>query len=97
MQIFKRDPGTNDPFGGLELGDEVMDTLTSFTGIIIATNQNISGCDQLCIQPPVKDGTYQDAHWFDVERIGLLSKSKVKMTARRTGADSVPPSRSPVA
>lgn len=93
MKIFRRDHGTNDPFGGLRMGDEAQDTLTGFSGIILALNQNISGCDQVALQPPLADGKYEDSRWFDVERIALIEAQKVQVTSRRTGCDTVPPSR----
>lgn len=94
-KIFKRDRGDNDAFAGLNLGDLAQDTLTGFSGLIVATNQNISGCDQIALQPPLSDGKFEDVRWFDIERIALLEERKVRFTDRRTGADTTPPSRPP--
>ncbi len=90
-RIFTRSPGTNDPFGGLDLGDTGRDSLTGFEGIVIATNRNISGCDQVALQPALKDGAFQECRWFDIERIEIVSTGTVTYTTRRTGADVTPP------
>jgi hypothetical protein len=95
LKIFTRDTGSNDPFMGLNLGDEAQDTLTGFQGIIVATNRNISGCDQIALQPTMADGKFEDSRWFDIERMALVEANKVEFTKRRTGADTSPPSRTP--
>lgn len=94
-QIFRRNRGTNDPFGGLDLGDTAKDTLTGFEGIVVATNRNISGCDQIALQPEMKDGAFQESRWFDIERIAQVEAGTVAYTDRRSGADTTPPDRTP--
>lgn len=95
FKIFRRSRGTNDPFGGLDLGDTAKDTLTGFSGIVVATNRNISGCDQVALQPEMKDGNFQESRWFDIERVALVEGGTVAYTDRRSGADTTPPDRSP--
>lgn len=97
LTVFRRDRGSNDPFGGIEMGDLAEDTLTGFKGIVIGMNRNISGCDQVSLQPATEDGKFVDPHWFDIERVRLIESGKVQFTSRRTGADVLPPTRTPVA
>ncbi|MEP5730306.1 MAG: hypothetical protein ABJL67_13170 [Sulfitobacter sp.] len=93
--IFKREHGGNDAFDGLQLGDLAKDTLTGFQGILVAANQNISGCDQVAIQPISQDGKFEDCRWFDVERVAVVDAQVVKTSDRRTGADVTPQTRTP--
>jgi hypothetical protein len=95
VKIFNRDFGLNDRFQGIQLGDEARDTLTDFKGIVVALNSNISGCDQIALQPELCDGKFEDSRWFDVERIETIQPAKVQFTQRRTGRDTIPHTRTP--
>lgn len=94
-KIFQRQISENDRWQGIELGDEVRDSLTGFAGIVVCQNSSISGCDQLAVQPPCVDGKFEESRWFDIERIELVTKGKVERAHRRTGADEYPPTRTP--
>jgi hypothetical protein len=93
FKIFKRAPSSNDRFEGIELGDKAKCTLTGFVGVVVALNSNISGCDQVALQPNCGD-EWKDSRWFDIERVDLVAKNVVQPGTRRTGLDTVPPAPS---
>lgn len=92
-KIFRRSNFANDRFDGIEIGDEAQDTLSGFSGIVVALCSHISGCDQVCLQPPAQDGTFRESQWFDVERIEVARKGAVTTSSRQTGGDVKPPKR----
>jgi hypothetical protein len=58
----------------MQFGDKVKDKITGFVGIATARCTYITGSDQVLITPPVKDdGTFQEARWFDVDRVEILT------------------------
>lgn len=94
MRIFNRNDKTNDPYEGIEMGDKVKDTLSGFTGVVLARSEHMTGCNQLYILPVSdKDNDMKDGHWFDVERIEKLKAAVIEVKPRLTGRDVPPPSR----
>jgi hypothetical protein len=97
MEIHSRKAPSNDPFMGMDLGDEVVDRITGFTGVVMAKIQYLTGCDQMQVQPKAESSMkLNDSLWFDVERLQLLSSGvvKVKAPTARAGADLPhPPAR----
>ena len=58
----------------MELGSEVQDTITGFTGILTATADYITGCTQVQVTPRVdKEGKLEKPEWFDEPTIKVLS------------------------
>lgn len=93
LKIFNRNNATeNDPFCGIELGDKVRDTLSGFTGIVMARSEHLTGCNQFHVLPASeKDNDLKDGQWFDVERLEKLESGVVEFANRYTGADIPPP------
>lgn len=93
MRIFDRQKSRgNDPFCGIDMGAIARDTLTGFTGVVMARVEYLTGCNQVSLQPVCeKDNELKAATWFDVERVELLDAPKVVVSARPTGADIPPP------
>lgn len=58
-------------------GDEVKDKITEFQGIVTGYAIYITGCNQLLIQPPMKDGKFELAMWMDEDRCVLINESKI--------------------
>lgn len=87
--IFQPPPQVeNDPFCGIELGTSVRDTLTGFSGIVLARAEYLTGCHQIFVLPESeKPNEIKDGHWFDIERIERTGERAVTFAARRTGAD----------
>ncbi|WP_172332544.1 hypothetical protein [Mangrovicoccus sp. HB161399] len=88
LRIFNRKSTDNDPFCGVAMGDKVKDTLTGFTGVVIAHAEHMTGCNQLYVLPQSeKENEIKDGHWFDIERIEKIGDRAVVVEARLTGAD----------
>jgi hypothetical protein len=63
----------------IELGDEVKDIVSGFTGIATARTEFLNGCVRISIDPPVdKDGKPVDGKWFDVEQVEVMQRAKVQ-------------------
>lgn len=83
----------------LDLGDEVKDRVTGFTGIIVGHARYLTGCDQYNVQPqcdPEKPGVHPDGYWFDEGKLELLKTKVVTMDevkAEKKGCDVAPPSK----
>lgn len=61
----------------IEMGYRVKDTITGFEGICTAVAQYITGCNQFLINPPMKDGRFEEPRWFDEERLAAISNGPV--------------------
>lgn len=63
------------------LGFYGRDKITGFHGRVTGFCRYITGCDQLCLTPLMKDdGTMPDGRWFDIHRIEIdQSKGHVNL------------------
>ena len=69
----------------VKLGDEVIDTVSNFKGIVIAITEWIHQCKRISVQPKVgKDGTLPDTQAFDEPALKVI-KSKKKVKKIKTG------------
>lgn len=94
FNIFKRTGTENDPYDGVGMGDLVEDTITGFSGVVIARTEYLTGCNQVHIQPVTKTpDEIKTGAWLDVERVRVLEKDKVSQSTRRGGADVPKPPR----
>ena len=63
----------------IQLGDEVKDIVSGFTGIATAKTEFLNGCVRVSIDPPVdKEGKHVDGRWFDQEQVEVIQRGKVK-------------------
>ncbi len=70
----------------IELGDQVVDSVSGFKGIVVAITKYLNGCNRVHIQPKVKkDGTLPEGQSFDEPQIKLIKPKKVKRTSKDTG------------
>jgi hypothetical protein len=69
----------------IQLGDEVIDTITGFKGIAIAKTRWISGCDRINVQPKGldKDGHLFDTQSFDEPLLKIVKKKTSKKKVNR--------------
>jgi hypothetical protein len=68
----------------VQLGDKARDTITGFTGTVVALTQWIHGCQRATLQPPVdKDGKLPDAQTFDVPSMEIIEAKPAPV--RKTG------------
>jgi hypothetical protein len=76
----------------LNLGDEVKDIFTGFTGLIVCRTQWIHNCNTYGVKPKkLKDGVPQENQFFDEPQLEIIEKEVVK-SKRDTGGpcSSVP-------
>ncbi len=58
-----------------ELGAKAKDKITGFTGIIVGRADHITGCNTYGLKGKLdKDGTPQEAEWFDEGMIVITGK-----------------------
>lgn len=59
----------------IALGKKVKDTVTGYTGIVVARTQWLNGCVRVTVQPPVgKDGKVPDNATFDEPQLKEIGK-----------------------
>lgn len=52
------------------LGQEVVDPLTGFRGVVVGRVVYLTGCAQVLVQPPAKgDGDWVESRWLDEPRV----------------------------
>jgi hypothetical protein len=71
-------------------GDEVKDKITGFQGVVTGFTNYITGCNQILVAPPVKDGDFKESHWFDEDRCELIQGGKVPLATVRDKAGEHP-------
>lgn len=80
-----------------ELGDRAMDLITGFEGIVTGRCTYITGCSQLLLAPPAKDGDFKHSEWFDVDRCVIVQSQAVQplmvSSSSRPGPDRPAPRR----
>ena len=73
----------------VNLGDEVIDTVSDFTGIAVASHEYLHGCTRISVQPKIdKDGKHPDSRTFDEPQLKVLTAKKVSVGDRTTGGPS---------
>jgi hypothetical protein len=62
-------------------GDQVIDKLTQFSGVIVERSDSLTGCNRYCVQPPVdKEGKWREGYWIDEHCLELdTSKKRVAL------------------
>lgn len=72
----------------IELGDKVKEVVTGFTGVVTGIASYLTGCDQACVTPRVKeDGSHVSGQWYDVTRLEVLKKGVVDVLGKTDGQD----------
>ena len=70
-------------------GKTVKDKISGFTGTVTGGSSYITGCVQLLVQPRLKeDGSFNDARWFDEDRLEILGSKAVTLTVSKVGSDT---------
>ncbi|MDD5358234.1 MAG: hypothetical protein PHX80_03755 [Candidatus Nanoarchaeia archaeon] len=77
-----------------ELGQEVKDIITGFSGIITGRCEYLTGCNHYAIQSrTLKDGKPADYEWLDESRLEPTGESlKNYVSPRTSGPEQNPPS-----
>ncbi len=70
----------------ITIGDVAVNNITSFTGLVDAKIEYLTGCTQFRLQPrDLKDGKIQEAVWFDENRLTVVQKSAVECFRTENG------------
>jgi hypothetical protein len=68
----------------IQLGDKARDTITGFTGTVVAMTKWIYGCERVTLQPPVdKDGKVPQNENFDIQALEIIESKPAP--SRATG------------
>ena len=79
----------------IKLGDKAKDTITGFTGIVVAITDWLNGCRRITIQPQaLHDGNPVKSEGFDVEQLEAVS-NEPEFGAPTTGGPKPAPTRNP--
>ena len=63
----------------IELGDEVIDTITGFKGVAVGKTTWLYGCNRIAVQPKVgKDGKLGETASFDEPQLKVTKKKVSK-------------------
>ncbi len=77
----------------IKLGDTAKDTITGYTGTVVAITNWLNGCQRITIQSPnLHNGCPVGDQTFDVEQVKQVT-SKKKIEPSRIGGPSIPPVR----
>ena len=60
----------------MKLGDVATDSITGFTGVVVARCEYLTGCTQWRLQPKgLQDGKIIQGEWFDEMRVAVVNPS----------------------
>lgn len=69
----------------LELGCNVTDIITDFSGIATGLCDYISGCSQILITPKISEsGEHREGRWIDIQRVKRIGESKIILENNET-------------
>lgn len=79
----------------IQLGWTVKDQIDGLTGVVTGRVEYITGCNQVLVQPPVKeDGSYVSAIWTDEQRCIRVGETQITLdNGVNPGCDIAPPVR----
>lgn len=74
------------------LGDEVVDTITGYTGIVVSRADYLTGCFHYGVQSrTLKDGKRMDPEWLDGSQLDVVA-DRVALRGNSGGPSPIPPS-----
>lgn len=78
----------------VKLGCIAKDSITEFTGVVVAITEWLNGCRRITIQPKeLKDGKPIDGHTFDAEQVELVQVAKPTQSKPKGGPRIEPTNR----
>lgn len=82
----------------IELGWKVKDSITGMTGIATARAVFLFGCSRILVEPDKvgKDGKLLDTVWFDEQRIIVVKKQTITVSAHNQATTGGPQKDPPV-
>lgn len=61
----------------IKLGDKVRDTITNYSGVVIAETRWLHGCTRVGVQAEeLHEGKLIEPEWFDVNRVELVTAAE---------------------
>lgn len=79
----------------IKLGCKARDTISGFSGVVVAITNWLNGCVRITIAPQeLKDGKPIDSHTFDVEQVALVEEKVMPEPTKQHGGPSISPVRS---
>jgi len=74
----------------VNLGDEVVCTVTGFKGVATSRTTYLNGCTRIGVQPKVgKDGKHPDALWVDEPQLKVTKAAVVKRGPTNVGGPPI--------
>ena len=65
----------------MKLGQKGRDAITGFEGVIVGKVEYLTGCNQVLLVAPAKEGKGGESHWFDDSRIEVTDRSVITLPA----------------
>lgn len=79
----------------IKLGDEVRDTITGFSGVVIGITEWLHGCRRMTVQPrALHEGKVAETYSFDEPQL-VLVEQEVAATTSGTGGPTPAPQAKP--
>jgi hypothetical protein len=79
----------------IKLGARVKDRVTGFTGVVTQRVENLNGCVQFTVRPPMDtDGKLGECYCFDAPNLEILEADVMSHKAVKTGGPTTKPARS---
>jgi hypothetical protein len=70
----------------IKLGDVAKDTITGFTGVVVAATKWLHGCERLTLQPQsLHEGKPVESQTFDLPQLELVAAKVAKGTDETGG------------
>lgn len=80
----------------IELGDEVRDRMTGFSGIVVGIHTWLYGCRRVSVQPKkLHEGKIVDPQVFDEPQVEVMKKQNFLKTAPAPAGDPGGPHNEP--
>lgn len=83
----------------INLGEEVEDTITGYTGIVVAITYWINGCTRCGIQSTeLEKGLPQEPQWIDAPQLEVIKKAEnpKSKSQNRPGGPKPSPKHNPI-
>lgn len=75
-----------------QIGDEVRDIVSGYTGIVVARTEWANGCVRYGVQGKVKE-EYAEPAWIDREQLEVRVRGKLQLAGSPTGGSRPRPRR----
>ncbi len=77
----------------LQMGQEVVDLISGFKGIVTGFAQYVTGCTQALVQPKMRGGSFIEGRWIDLDRLKVTKAKRLTLALSTNGPDKPAPIR----